>query len=178
MALSFALLVCGAPYGTESAAQAYLFARELIVQGHTLKKVFFYQEGVLNANFLTSPASDEQNLVAAWVSLAREHAVELDVCVAAALRRGVLDGDEAYEFTWVGKKAAIVEANKPIRKTLRPCKEESVDFDTTENLYIEGDNLDVLKLLRETYLNRVKMIYIDIIIQKLIQFNYPKRCYG
>lgn len=73
----------------------------------------------------------------------------------------ILEGDESYEFTWVGKKAAIVEANKPIRKTLRPCPEESVDWDTTENLYIEGDNLDVLKLLQESYLNRVKLIYID-----------------
>ncbi len=73
----------------------------------------------------------------------------------------VIDGDEAYEFTWVGKKAAIVEANKPIRKTLRPCKEESVNWDTTENLYIEGDNLEVLKLLQESYLGKVKMIYID-----------------
>ena len=73
----------------------------------------------------------------------------------------VLEGDEAYEFTWVGKKAAIVEANKPIRKTLRPCPAESVDWDTTENLYIEGDNLEVLKLLQESYLGKVKMIYID-----------------
>lgn len=73
----------------------------------------------------------------------------------------VLEGDEAYEFTWVGKKAAIVEANKPIRKTLRPCKEDSVNWDTTENLYIEGDNLEVLKLLQESYLGKVKMIYID-----------------
>jgi adenine-specific DNA-methyltransferase len=73
----------------------------------------------------------------------------------------VIDGDEAYEFTWVGKKSAIVEANKPIRKTLRPCKEESVDWDNTENLYIEGDNLEVLKLLQESYLGKVKMIYID-----------------
>lgn len=73
----------------------------------------------------------------------------------------VLEGDEAYEFTWVGKKAAIVEANRPIRKTLRPCPEESVDWDTTENLYIEGDNLEVLKLLQEGYLGKVKMIYID-----------------
>ena len=73
----------------------------------------------------------------------------------------VLEGDEAYEFTWVGKKAAIVEANKPIRKTLRPCKEDSVDWDTTENLYIEGDNLEVLKLLQESYLGKVKMIYVD-----------------
>ena len=61
----------------------------------------------------------------------------------------VLEGDEAYEFTWVGKKAAIVEANKPIRKTLRPLKEKSVDWDNTQNMYIEGDNLDVLKTLQE-----------------------------
>ena len=73
----------------------------------------------------------------------------------------VVDGDECYEFTWVGKKASIVEANKPIRKTLRPCPEESKDWDTTENLYIEGDNLEVLKLLQEAYLGKVKMIYID-----------------
>ena len=73
----------------------------------------------------------------------------------------VVEGNERYEFTWVGKKAAIVEANQPIRKTLRPCKEESKDWDTTENLYIEGDNLEVLKLLQESYLGKVKMIYID-----------------
>ncbi|MBU7006439.1 site-specific DNA-methyltransferase [Phosphitispora fastidiosa] len=73
----------------------------------------------------------------------------------------VLDGDEAYEFTWVGKKVSIVEAGKPTRKTLRPCKEESKDWDTTENIYIEGDNLDVLKLLQESYLGKVKMVYID-----------------
>lgn len=73
----------------------------------------------------------------------------------------VVDGDEAYEFTWVGKKASIVEANKPIRKTLRPSPEESKNWDDTENLYIEGDNLEVLKLLQESYLGKVKMIYID-----------------
>ena len=70
-------------------------------------------------------------------------------------------GDEAYEFTWVGKRAAIAEAGRPIRKTLRPCEEESRDWDTTENLYIEGDNLDVLKLLQESYLGKVKMCFID-----------------
>ena len=73
----------------------------------------------------------------------------------------VIEGDESYEFTWVGKKASIVEANKPIRKTLRPCEEESVNWNTTKNLYIEGDNLEVLKLLQESYLGKVKMIYID-----------------
>lgn len=80
----------------------------------------------------------------------------------------VLEGDEVYEFTWVGKKAAIVETNKPIRKTLRPCKEQSVNWDNTENLYIEGDNLDVLKLLQESYLGRIKMIYIDMTCIKMI----------
>lgn len=73
----------------------------------------------------------------------------------------VIEGDEAYDFTWVGKRAAIVEANKPIRKTLRPCKEESKNWDNTENLYVEGDNLEVLKLLQESYLGKIKMIYID-----------------
>ena len=77
------------------------------------------------------------------------------------LSKEIIDGDEAYEFTWVGKKAAIVEANKPIRKTLRPCIEESVNWNNTENIYIEGDNLDALKLLQESYLGKVDMIYID-----------------
>lgn len=79
----------------------------------------------------------------------------------AMLSEDIAEGDEAYEFTWVGKKAAIAEANRPIRKTLRPCVEESMNWDTTENLYIEGDNLEVLKLLQESYLGKVKMIYID-----------------
>ena len=73
----------------------------------------------------------------------------------------LVEGDEAYEFTWVGKKEAIAESARPIRKTLRPYKEESKDWDNTENLYLEGDNLDVLKLLQESYLEKVKMIYID-----------------
>ena len=74
----------------------------------------------------------------------------------------VVEGaDERYQFTWPDKRAAIRLANAPINKTLRPCREESVDFDNTENLYIEGDNLEVLKLLRENYLGKVKMIYID-----------------
>ena len=77
------------------------------------------------------------------------------------LSNEVVDGDECYEFTWVGKKQSIIEGNRPIRKTLRPCKEESKNWETTENLYIEGDNLDVLKLLQNSYLNKVKMIYID-----------------
>ena len=71
------------------------------------------------------------------------------------------EGSEIYEFTWVGKKKAVIEANKPIRKTLRPVIEDSVNWDTTENVYIEGDNLDALKLLQESYLKRIKFIYID-----------------
>lgn len=73
----------------------------------------------------------------------------------------IIEGDEAYELSWVGKKQAIVDANKPIRKTLRPCIDRSVNWNDTENLYIEGDNLDVLKLLQESYLGKVKLIYID-----------------
>ena len=69
--------------------------------------------------------------------------------------------EERYQFTWPDKKKAILLANSPINATLRPCREESVDFDNTQNLYIEGDNLDVLKCLKETYLGKVKMIYID-----------------
>lgn len=74
----------------------------------------------------------------------------------------VVDGsEERYQFTWPDKKKSVLLANAPINKTLRPCREESVNFDTTENLYIEGDNLEVLKLLQETYLGKIKMIYID-----------------
>ena len=89
-----------------------------------------------------------------------KRAVNFDL-LRQMLSGDIVEGDEAYEFTWVGKKAAIVEANKPISKTLRPCPEESVDWEHTENLYIEGDNLEVLKLLQESYLEKVKMIYID-----------------
>ena len=74
----------------------------------------------------------------------------------------VVEGsEERYQFTWPGKRDAMRLANSPIAAALRPVREDSVDFDTTQNLYIEGDNLDVLKLLRETYLGKVKMIYID-----------------
>lgn len=73
----------------------------------------------------------------------------------------VEDAPEVYDFTWVGKRAALQEAAAPIRKTLRPCPEESVDWDKTQNLYIEGDNLEVLKLLQNSYMGKVKMIYID-----------------
>ncbi len=78
------------------------------------------------------------------------------------LSNSIIDGSqERYQLNWVGKREALLTANAPIAKTLRPCREESVNFDTTENLYIEGDNLDALKLLQETYLGKIKMIYID-----------------
>lgn len=90
-----------------------------------------------------------------------EHAIDFDM-LKQELSDHVVDGlQERYQFTWPDKRKAILAANAPINKTLRHCREESVDFDNTENLYIEGDNLDVLKLLQETYLGKVKMIYID-----------------
>lgn len=90
-----------------------------------------------------------------------EKAIDFDK-LKQELSKSIVQGDdERYQFTWPGKKQAIITANAPINKTLRPCQEESVDFDNTQNLYIEGDNLDVLKLLREDYLGKVKMIYID-----------------
>ena len=108
--------------------------------------------GQLFPNCLTEKKNDEGKLVRAidFDKLRQELACE------------VVEGtEERYQFTWPDKRAAIRLANAPTNKTLRPCREESVDFDNTENLYIEGDNLEVLKLLRENYLGKVKMIYID-----------------
>lgn len=90
-----------------------------------------------------------------------ERAIDADVLRQEISCKVVEGKDERYQFTWSDKKKAILLANTPIDKTLRPCREESVDFDNTENLYIEGDNLEVLKLLHETYLGKIKMIYID-----------------
>ena len=88
-------------------------------------------------------------------------AIDKDVLMQE-INTHVVDGkEERYQFTWPDKKKSVLLANSPIAETLRPCRDESVDFDNTENLYIEGDNLDVLKLLQETYLGKVKMIYID-----------------
>ena len=90
-----------------------------------------------------------------------EYAVDFDM-LRQELSSVVVEGnEERYQFTWPDKKKAVLAANAPISATLRPCREESVDFDTTQNLYIEGDNLDVLKLLQETYLGKIKLIYID-----------------
>lgn len=88
-------------------------------------------------------------------------AIDKDILMQEIVVKVVEGNEERYQFTWPDKKKAILLANTPISATLRPCKEESVDFDNTENLYIEGDNLDVLKLLQETYLGKIKMIYID-----------------
>ena len=89
------------------------------------------------------------------------HKIDFDM-LKQELSNSLVEGrEERYQFTWPDKKQAILTANAPINKTLRPCREESVDFDNTENLYIEGDNLEVLKLLQETYLGKIKMIYID-----------------
>ena len=90
-----------------------------------------------------------------------ERAIDADVLRQEISCRVVEGKDERYQFTWPDKKKSILLANTPIDKTLRPCREESVDFDNTENLYIEGDNLEVLKLFHETYLEKIKMIYID-----------------
>lgn len=102
-------------------------------------------------NVITEAKDEQGNLV---------HKVDFEK-LKQELSADVIDGDESYDFTWVGKKQAMVEANKPTNKTLRPCLDESVNWEKTENLYIEGDNLEVLKLLQESYLNKVKMIYID-----------------
>lgn len=88
-------------------------------------------------------------------------AVDFEKLQAELSNEIIAEGEERYQFTWPDKRAAVRLANTPTTMTLRPCREESVDFDNTQNLYIEGDNLDVLKVLRETYLGKVKMIYID-----------------
>jgi len=89
------------------------------------------------------------------------HAIDADIIKQEINTHVVAGREERYQFTWPDKSKSVLLANSPIAASLRPCREESVDFDKTENLYIEGDNLDVLKLLREAYLNRIKMIYID-----------------
>ena len=90
-----------------------------------------------------------------------ELAIDFEKLQAELSNEIITEGEERYQFTWPDKRAAVRLANTPTTMTLRPCREESVDFDNTQNLYIEGDNLDVLKVLRETYLGKVKMIYID-----------------
>ncbi len=121
---------------------------------HTLNLVDEKFETLANLfpNAVTETVSDNGEVV---------RAIDADVLTQEINTHVVSGKEERYQFTWPDKKKSVLLANSPITATLRPCREESTDFDTTENLYIEGDNLDVLKLLRETYLNRVKMIFID-----------------
>ena len=93
--MRFTLLVTGPAYGTQQASSAWLFAQALLAEGHQLDSVFFYREGVMNASSLTSPATDEFDLTRAWQTLEREHEVTLNICVAAALRRGIASEQEA-----------------------------------------------------------------------------------
>ena len=118
---------------------------------HTMNKV---DENVskiatLFPNCVTEAKNDNGEII---------HKIDFDILKQELSNTLVDDREERYQFTWPDKKQAILTANAPINKTLRPCREESVDFDTTENLYIEGDNLEALKLLQETYLGKVKMI--------------------
>lgn len=99
----------------------------------------------------------------------------LDIDKLLSLCGEYIDNDfEKYKFEWKGKSECLRLAQKRSTGTLRPCKDESVNFDDTKNLYIEGDNLEVLKLLQTAYYNKVKMIYIDMYMQGLIQFNYSR----
>ncbi|ATO35024.1 Sulfurtransferase TusD [Dickeya dianthicola] len=100
--LRYCLLVTGPAYGTQQASSAFQFAQALLAQAYRLQSVFFYREGVLNANQLTAPASDEFDLVRAWQQLAQTHQVALNVCVAAALRRGVTDAPQAEQLQLAG----------------------------------------------------------------------------
>ncbi|VAX77034.1 Sulfurtransferase TusD [Serratia symbiotica] len=95
--MNYCVLVTGPAYGTQQASSAYQFASALLDKGHRMSSVFFYREGVLNANQLTAPAGDEFDLVRAWRQLAQQHSVRLNVCIAAALRRGVTNKKEARQ---------------------------------------------------------------------------------
>lgn len=97
MSLNYALVIEGPAYGTQSARAAYQFALALLEEGHTLTRVFFYQDGVYNGSALTAPASDEFDVVSAWQQLAKQHQIELQTCVAAALRRGIVGEQEAAQ---------------------------------------------------------------------------------
>lgn len=104
--MRYALLVTGPAYGTQQSGSAYLFAKALLAAGHELESVFFYREGVLNASELISPASDEFHLSQAWQQLHQEHDVALNICVAAALRRGITDAHEAGNLNLPGANLA------------------------------------------------------------------------
>ncbi len=99
--MRFAIVVTGPAYGTQQASSAFQFAQALIAEGHELSSVFFYREGVYNANQLTSPASDEFDLVRGWQQLNAQHGVALNICVAAALRRGIVDETKQEGWGWL-----------------------------------------------------------------------------
>ena len=117
-----------------------------------IQKMEFKTEDTVNSNV--------EKISKLFPNVVSEGKIDFDK-LKQELTSDIIEGDEAYDFTWVGKKASMVEANKPTTMTLRPCIEESVNFDTTENLYIEGDNLEVLKLLQKSYQGKIKCIYID-----------------
>ncbi|MCG7585638.1 sulfurtransferase complex subunit TusD [Photobacterium sp. OFAV2-7] len=106
MSLNYVLVLDGPAYGTQAARSAFQFAEALIEQGHRLSRVFFYQDGVHNGSSLSAPASDEFDLVAGWQQLAKAHQVELQTCVAAALRRGIVSEQEAQQNTLPGHNLA------------------------------------------------------------------------
>lgn len=96
--MNFSISVLSAPYSSQEALAAYRFADAALLAGHTVKRIFFHGDGVLNANCLSSPPQDELNLHQAWINLAKSHNVELIVCIASALRRGILDEPEALRY--------------------------------------------------------------------------------
>ena len=125
---------------------------KLKMQTKNLANENYEKLAALFPNAVTESVDENGNIV---------RAIDKDILMQEINCKVVEGREERYQFTWPDKKQAILTANAPINKTLRPCREESVDFDNTENLYIEGDNLEVLKLLQETYLGKIKMIYID-----------------
>ncbi|MEJ2764573.1 sulfurtransferase complex subunit TusD [Photobacterium sp. MCCC 1A19761] len=106
MSLNYVLVVDGPAYGTQAARTAYQFAQAVLAEGHRLTRIFFYRDGVYNGSALSAPASDEFDLVAAWQQLAAAHQIELQTCVAAALRRGIVGEQEAAQNQLPGQNLA------------------------------------------------------------------------
>ena len=111
--LTYCLVVTGPHYGTEQASSAYLFANALLEKGHQIAQIFFYREGVVNANRLVLPANDEFDLPKAWITLAKRHQIPLHVCVAAALRRGIIDADIRITWSLPGESGERHSVTKP-----------------------------------------------------------------
>ena len=100
--MKFAIVVYGAPYSHQAARSAYLFTRAVLDSGHQVYRVFFYHDGVYNANQLAEPPQDESDIQAEWASLGKEHGLDLVICIASALRRGMLDTTEAQRYEKAG----------------------------------------------------------------------------